>query len=180
MRTCCTQWQRCGDANKCRRGMDDQPENQTNRGNQKWRQKQTDRMTGRRKQTASQTVTDSQTVEAYKDYLSGEFVIFIRCYRILLALLVLLITLGVTKVLTKQQPTPPHLRLTNNTFHFHEFGELDTRFLPDTFYLCSPKTALHWWLSCCRGIISSQMSLQTTAFWRSDSSNIIYTPHISS
>lgn len=50
--------------------MDDQPENQTNRGNQKWRQKQTDRMTGReKKQTASQTVTDSQTVEAHRDSL---------------------------------------------------------------------------------------------------------------
>lgn len=61
--------------------MDDQPENQTNRGNQKWRQKQTDRMTGRgKKQTAIQTVTHSQTVEARRDSVT-----FIRCYMDLLA-----------------------------------------------------------------------------------------------
>lgn len=57
MRTRCTQWQRCRDANKCQCGMADQPETPTNAGNWKRRPRQTDGMTG-----GKQTKRKSQTV----------------------------------------------------------------------------------------------------------------------
>lgn len=48
--------------------MDDQLENQGNARTPKWRHKQSDRMTGRKK-TKMSNVTDGHTAELYIDYL---------------------------------------------------------------------------------------------------------------
>lgn len=49
--------------------MDDQLENQTNGRTRKWRHKQTDRMTGRKKTKNKSNVIDGHTAELYIDFL---------------------------------------------------------------------------------------------------------------
>lgn len=66
MRTCCTQWKRCGDANMGWQGTDNQPENKTNRGNQKGRQKQIDGSLQEIKQTATGYKRERRGYGVYK------------------------------------------------------------------------------------------------------------------